>query len=278
MSIFDSSIFEKTEQNGQVGYYDSQERVFIPRSSIPSLIQEVTRGPSRVVGFNADDYHLLCQVRIRRFLKGNAKIMRPYKQVFLRYIANKFLESNEGKEVELTVFYLDVVGSTVLSMNLPSERLTKLISIFCQEISYLISIYGGFVLKYVGDALISFFPTQVQSKRFAVLDCVLGIKQLLKHGINEILVEEGYEPISIRIGCETGPNKIVRVDDSLDILGYTMNITSKLTNLAKPDGICIGQKLFSMLDQEQKKSFEQVDANWNYKDNKGDLYKAYELI
>ena len=38
----------------------------------------------------------------------------------------------------------------------------------------------------------------------------------------------------------------------LDALGYTINITTKMTGLAKPDQIVIGQMVYDLLDDKQK--------------------------
>ena len=44
-----------------------------------------------------------------------------------------------------------------LSMTLPLDRLAKLIQTFNQEMSIIVKEFGGFVLKYVGDAVFAFF-------------------------------------------------------------------------------------------------------------------------
>ena len=44
-----------------------------------------------------------------------------------------------------------------MSMSLPVERMAKIIKAFAHEFSPTIRSYNGFVLKYVGDAVITFF-------------------------------------------------------------------------------------------------------------------------
>jgi adenylate cyclase len=52
---------------------------------------------------------------------------------------------------------VDLVASTKLSMTLPLDRLTVMIQAFNQEMSLIVKEFGGFVLKYVGDAVLAFF-------------------------------------------------------------------------------------------------------------------------
>ena len=42
-------------------------------------------------------------------------------------------------------------------MMLPIRRLATIIQAFTQEMSMLIQAYGGYILKYVGDAILAFF-------------------------------------------------------------------------------------------------------------------------
>ena len=57
----------------------------------------------------------------------------------------------------LVILHIDIVESTRLSMILPVDRLAAIIRAFAQEMSLLIAVYGGYVLKYIGDAILAFF-------------------------------------------------------------------------------------------------------------------------
>ena len=52
-----------------------------------------------------------------------------------------------------------------------------------------------------------------------------------------------------------------------DILGYTINIATKMTTLGKPDQIVIGQMVYDVLDDRQKSTFQRLQINpdvWGY--------------
>ena len=57
----------------------------------------------------------------------------------------------------LLIMYADLVGSTQMSMTLPVEKPVTIIRAFSHEVSSVVEIYNGHVLKYVGDAVIAFF-------------------------------------------------------------------------------------------------------------------------
>lgn len=67
------------------------------------------------------------------------------------------LDKFAGSKINFVILNVDLVGSTKLSMTLPLDRLTRLIQSFNQEMSLIVKDFGGFVLKYVGDAVLAFF-------------------------------------------------------------------------------------------------------------------------
>ena len=60
-------------------------------------------------------------------------------------------------KVPLVILHVDLVGSTRLSMSVPLDRLTTIMQAFTQEMSIVVNMYGGYVLKYIGDAVLAFF-------------------------------------------------------------------------------------------------------------------------
>ena len=68
-----------------------------------------------------------------------------------------FLLNHVSSKVPLVVLYADLVGSTDMSMTLPPDKLVTIIRAFSHEMSSVVKNYNGYVLKYVGDAIIAFF-------------------------------------------------------------------------------------------------------------------------
>lgn len=235
----------------------------------------------------------------------------------------RLLEKFIGTTVPLVVLHVDLVGSTDLSMNLPLKRLVPIIQAFTQEMSLVMEAYGGYVFKYVGDAILSFFFTEKDDLYLPcanAVSCAYSMVTIIQEGMNIILEANGYPELGIRIGIDVGENAIVQYglrpetvtstekvadinaiksnnDNSnqdtskeensvailkkphLDILGYTINIASKMTNYAKPNQIIIGEAVYRNLDAQTKRKFKNLDlgnVEWNYIDNStGNTYGLY---
>ena len=198
-----------------------------------------------------------------------------------------FLLNHVSTKVPLVIMYADLVGSTNMSMTLPADKLTTIIRAFTYEISQVTYNHKGYVLKYVGDAVISFFPASY-NKLLAcdrAVQCSKSMLAVVKNGINPILNQYDYPELNVKIGMDEGENVIVQYGhdrtSQIDILGYCMNIAAKITSLTGPNKISIGQYVYNMLHPSIKSEFREVKFSadeWRYTDRlTGQLYKVYSM-
>ena len=206
------------------------------------------------------------------------------------------LEIYAKSKVTLVILHVDLVESTRLLMTLPVDRLATIIQAFSQEMSLMIAAYGGYVLKYVGDAILAFFVVDYNDSYLPsinAVNCACSMIKVIREGLNPILNQYDYPELNVRIGIDLGENavvqygwetrtiegKVVSKKPQLDILGYTMSIATKMTALAKPDQIIIGQLVYDVLDDKQKSTFRLLPISpliWNYSSsNTGDIYHLY---
>ena len=197
-------------------------------------------------------------------------------------------------KVMLVILHIDLVGSTRLSSTLPADRLDAIVQAFTQEMSITITAYGGYVLKYVGDAILAFFLANDDKYLPCInaVNCARSMIKIVRAGINPILNQYDYPEINVRVGIDLGENVVVqygwdthRVDNKklqiphYDILGYTINIATKMTTLAKPDQIVIGQMVYDVLDDRQKSTFHPLVISpevWSYmSDYSQGIYRLY---
>jgi adenylate cyclase len=219
---------------------------------------------------------------------------------------DKILRRFSKSKVNFVILHIDLVGSTQLSMTLPLDRLIIIIQTFIQEMSTVIALYGGYVLKYIGDAILAFFITnsdginddgphkgQLYLPCVNAINCARSMIKVIENGINPILNQYDYPEMSVRVGIDVGETALIQYGWDIhaldgkqivkephhDILGYTVNVAVKMTSLAKPNGIVIGQSVYDMLDEKLKSTFEKLKVNsksWNYRDEKtGDIYQVY---
>ncbi|WP_420545305.1 adenylate/guanylate cyclase domain-containing protein [Nitrosopumilus sp.] len=118
--------------------------------------------------------------------------------------SEKFLRKNVFGQINMAVLYVDIVGSTKMSITLPPDKLSIIISSFSQEMSYVIEQFHGYVLKFVGDAVIGYFVETETDQIPAVYNtvaCAESMIKVVKQGINPILIEKvGLSKIGIKIG------------------------------------------------------------------------------
>ena len=198
-----------------------------------------------------------------------------------------FLFTYVNSKVSLVIIYADLVGSTNMTMTLPVDMMATIIRAFTFEMTSTVRSYGGYVLKYVGDAIIAFFPSGY-NKLLAcdkAVQCAKSMITVIKNGINPILNQYDYPELAVKIGIDEGKNVIVQYGHDLssliDILGYSMSITAKITSLTSPNKIAIGKDVYDVLHPEIRNKFVEVKQdieNWKYTDRQtGKLYKLYTL-
>ena len=234
------------------------------------------------------------QHSIWRALKGTV----PEFNISVVEEAQNVLEMYAKAKVMFVILHIDIVGSTWMSMTLPVERLATIIQTFTQEMSLIIAAYGGYVLKYVGDSVLAFFPVNLDDKHLPcvnAVNCAQSMIKIIRQGINPILNEYDYPEIAVRIGIDIGENVVVQYSwrdnsssaqnkDAIkkphhDILGYTISIAAKMTTFAQSNQIVIGQFIYDTLDDAQKSTFKALQVRsdvWSYVSNiTGEIYRIY---
>jgi adenylate cyclase len=87
------------------------------------------------------------QDRLANALKGCYQYNTSIKR------SQEFFHKHVSSSIPLVIMYADLVGSTKMSTTLPAEKLVTIIRAFSHELSTVIESYEGYVLKYVGDAV-----------------------------------------------------------------------------------------------------------------------------
>ncbi len=200
--------------------------------------------------------------------------------------SEEFLRNHVNSRVHIFVMYVDLVGSTNLTLSLPEEKVVTIISSFAQEMAYTVTQFGGYMLKFVGDAVLAYFNAENDLIYPAdnIINCAKSMLRVLTDGINPILTISGYPPLAAKIGIDHGQNIIVRYGSDkrkshVDILGPSMNMASKIQNMAKPNQLLIGGDVYNKLHPETQKLFTKKKfgkTKWKYHHRvTGKLYPIY---
>ncbi|HEY9386938.1 MAG TPA: hypothetical protein VIP70_07845 [Nitrososphaeraceae archaeon] len=105
-----------------------------------------------------------------------------------------------------------------MSMTLPVDKLVAIIRAFTHEISHVVDNFDGYVLKYVGDAVISFFPCRANNNNDynhlasdVSVECGKSMINAIHEEINSILnAKYGYPELFTKIGIDAGECAIVQ--------------------------------------------------------------------
>jgi len=203
--------------------------------------------------------------------------------------SDKFLRDLVSSRVNMIVMYADLVGSTSMTLSLPEEKVAIIIRAFAQEMSKVINLHDGYVLKFVGDAVIGYFVAEALPLIAAdnAVNCARSMLSVVEKGINPILDQYDYPELKVKIGMDFGKNIIVRYGANkekshVDILGPSMNIAAKIQGTAYPNQILIGEDVFSRLHPNMQQQFNQVvwtKTKWKYHDREtGKLYPVYAFV
>ena len=200
--------------------------------------------------------------------------------------SDEYLRRYNNKKFNSVVLYVDLVGSTQIVLGIPEEKIAKIFNIFTYEMANLISQHRGFVLKYVGDAVIGYFVAGENGSILPADDamsCSTSMLRNIESGINPILEQYGYPSLQARIGMDYGTNIAVKyglktAQTHYDLIGRSMNMAAKIQGMARPNQMLVGNDTYTRLHPNTQKKLDLViweDNIWNYQDRNGDLYKVY---
>ncbi|RNJ77092.1 MAG: adenylate/guanylate cyclase domain-containing protein [Nitrosopumilus sp. B06] len=201
--------------------------------------------------------------------------------------SDRFLRKNVFATLDMMVLYVDLVGSTTMTLEMPAEKIAIIVSSFAQEMATVIRQHRGFVLKFVGDAVIGYFVAKGDGPLAAdnAVSCAKSMITVIQKGINPILNQYDYPDLMVKVGVDYGQNLVVRygadVEHShVDLMGPAMNIAAKIQGMAKPNQILIGEDVHKKLHPSIGKEFSEIiwkNSEWKYHArSSGNLYRVFE--
>ena len=191
--------------------------------------------------------------------------------------SNIFLSKYIGTTLKLVVLYVDLVGSTLMTRSLPVSRLATMIQAFTQEMSIIVSKFGGQVLKFVGDAVVAYFPLGASYSLAynTAVDCSHSMILVVQEAINPVISMHGYDELQIKIGLDTSEHSVIQyiIDEKSysDILGYGISMAAKLSALASSNEIIISHNIYMGMHSSLRKKFSEVELDprmWKYIDER----------
>jgi len=161
---------------------------------------------------------------------------------------------DQAERRQVTVMFVDLVGSTALSTDMDPEDLREIISAYQKCVAETVRHFGGFVARYVGDGVLVYFgypqahEDDAERAVRAGLELVTAVTRLNTHA-----------PQQIRVGVATGlvvVGYLIASDESEErvMVGETPNLAARLQSIAEPNMVVIAESTRRLLG-----SFFQLD-------------------
>ncbi len=182
----------------------------------------------------------------------------------------------KGSRNEASVLFIDVRQFTPIAANQPPEQVVEWLNQFLEAVTAVIIEYGGYVDKFIGDAVLAVFGVPIFRKDHAqrAVRCAVALQKELgrqKHGRNPLMGSAG---ISIHTGDVVAGN--IGSADKMEytVIGDTVNIASRLNSLAGPGKVVISKAVKKRLPP----GIEVVSLGRHNVKGKADPIEVYEIV
>ena len=144
---------------------------------------------------------------------------------------------------QLTVMFVDLVGSTALSARLDPEEMRELIRAYQNVVAGEVTRFEGHVAKYMGDGVLAYFgwPKAHEDAAERAVRAALAVAA----AVPGIATPAG-EPLAARIGMATGTvvvGDLVGDEEAREraVVGETPNLAARLALAAEPGAVVIAE-------------------------------------
>jgi class 3 adenylate cyclase/tetratricopeptide (TPR) repeat protein len=156
-----------------------------------------------------------------------------------------------GERKHITVLFSDLSGYTAMSDRLDPEEVKEIMSWIFGEIAQIVTKYEAFIEKFVGDAVMVLFgvPKVHEDDPVRAIKAAREIHDLVKT-ISSKLKQKISQPLNMHSGINTG----LIVTGEIDVekgthgaVGDTLNIASRLADIARPGEILVGSQTLELI-------------------------------
>ena len=184
-----------------------------------------------------------------------------------------------GQQVErsMTILFSDIRDFTSLSESMSPQENFNFLNSYLIQMEPVIAAHGGFIDKYIGDAIMALFPNSPDD----ALRCSLAMLAKLDE-YNAGRERAGYQPIKIGIGINTGIVILGTVggEGRMDgtVIGDAVNLASRLERLTKEYEVPILISEYTLSSLENIKPWSLRFLDRTHVRGKHDNQSVYEVV
>lgn len=211
-------------------------------------------------------------------IKENNILKMYVDQTVLNFMGSREFENSliQNETVEVTVAFIDICSFTSISENEPPDSVVKLLNSYFDVIVKEIIAQGGYIDKFIGDAVMAVFKGDFHLDR--AIDACLAVRRQIEKLPNESHQEAFLPKVSIGINSgevvsgNIGSAELKRLDYT--VIGDAVNTAQRLQSMA-----VAGQILISDVSYEKvKESFLCKQVGELKMKNKAATVMAYEVL
>jgi len=151
---------------------------------------------------------------------------------------------------QLTILFLDAVGSTALSQHLDPETISAVMDGALSRATAIVQAHGGKVLQYAGDSLLAAFGADEAREDDAerAVRSGLALTALGQALAGEVRAAHGHSGFDVRVGIHTGAVLLGGgVDADASIRGIAVNVAARMEQTAPSGALRISHETFTQV-------------------------------
>ncbi len=152
----------------------------------------------------------------------------------------------EAERRQLTVMFIDLVGSTMLSQQLDPEDYHAHVVAYQTACHEVIACYEGHIAQYLGDGVLVYFGYPAAHEEDAVRAVRSGLEI-----VAAVAALKFTPPLQVRIGIHTGPVVVGEIGAGERTerlaLGETPNIAARVQGQAAPNEVVVSATTFRLM-------------------------------
>ena len=160
-------------------------------------------------------------------------------------------EALHAERRQLTVVFIDIVGSTPLSERIDPEEFFAVIRTYRDICDEQIRHYGGHIARMIGDGLLAYFgvPQAHENDPERAVRASLAVAAAIKE--QKFLLSDGsFVRLGVRIGVNTGVVVVGSVPgeppDRREVFGSPAHVAARLQGLASENGVVVGSSTYEL--------------------------------
>ena len=252
------SLVDGTEIIGLEGIYRSGEKEMDYSLNVTPL--KTPRGKKE--GLTLLFTNQTREKELKRTVRVVSEERRVIKDMFGRYMSQELMASllespdkiNLGGDKRIaTVLFADIRGYTSFSEKRDPERIVDVLNEYFTEAVEHVVRHGGYIDKFIGDCIMAVWGVPMASGKedaANAVSCALAIQEMVRSRSRTFFKKDASR-LRIGIGVNTGPlvagnlGSEQRMDYS--VIGDTVNLASRLENIAEADEVIISHETRSLL-------------------------------